>query len=94
MRLVGLLLLEEFAGRHGDVRPQIDAWVREVEDASWRSPQDIKARYASASFLSDSRVIFNLKGNSYRLEAKVSYESQVVLIKRIGTHAEYSKWKF
>lgn len=94
MRLVGLLLLEEFAGRHGDVRPQIDAWVREVEDASWRSPQDIKARYASASFLSDNRVIFNLKGNSYRLEVKVSYESQVVLIKRIGTHAEYSKWKF
>lgn len=94
MRLVGLLLLEEFAGRHGDVRPQIDAWVREVEEASWRSPQDIKARYASASFLSDNRVIFNLKGNSYRLEVKVSYESQVVLIKRIGTHAEYSKWKF
>jgi mRNA interferase HigB len=94
MRLVGLLQLEEFAARHGDVRPQINAWVRELEGASWRSPQDVKARYAGASFLSDNRVIFNLKGNSYRLEVKVSYESQVVLIKRIGTHAEYSKWKF
>jgi mRNA interferase HigB len=94
MRLVGLLLLEEFAGRHADVRPAIDAWVREAEDAKWRSPKEIKARYASASFLSDNRVMFNLKGNSYRLEVKISYESQVVLIKRIGTHAEYSKWKF
>lgn len=93
MRLVGLLLFEEFAPRHGDARSQIDAWVREAEDASWRSPSDIKARYPSASFLSDNRVIFNLKGHSYRLEVKVSYELQVVLIKRIGTHAEYSKWK-
>lgn len=93
MRLVGLLLLEEFARRHGDVGSQIDAWVREAEDAEWRSPSEIKARYPSASFLSDNRVIFNLKGNAYRLEVKVSYELQVVLIKRIGTHAEYSKWK-
>ncbi len=93
MRLVGLLLLEEFARRHADVRSQIDAWVQEVEDASWSSPREIKARYSSASFLSDNRVIFNLKGRSYRLEVKVSYELQVVLIRRIGTHAEYSKWK-
>ena len=93
MLLVGLVLLEEFARLHGDARSQIDAWVREAEDASWRSPSDIKARYPSASLLSHNRVIFNLKGNSYRLEVKISYESQVVLIKRVGTHAEYSKWK-
>jgi mRNA interferase HigB len=50
--------------------------------------------HASASFLADYRVVFNLKGNTYRLDVKVSYVSQIVLIMRIGTHAEYNAWKF
>lgn len=94
MRIVGRQILDDFKQRHADARSQVDAWVAEVEDAEWDSPNDIKARFASASFLPNNRVVFNLKGNSYRLDVKVTYKTKVVLIKRIGTHAEYDKWTF
>jgi len=70
------------------------AWILEAEEADWSGTADIKARFPSASFLSDNRVVFNIKGNRYRLEVKVSYEIKVVLVKWIGTHAEYSKREF
>jgi len=92
MRLVGKELLAQFAKEHADVRGPLNTWILEVEEAIWTGPADVKARYPSASFLSENRVIFNLKGNTYRIETKVSYEIAVVLAKRIGTHAEYSKW--
>jgi len=94
MRLVGLILLQEFSVKHADVRSQIDAWVSEVKDSVWRTSTDVKARFPTASFLGDRRVIFNLKGNRYRLDTKISFEAQVVFVKRIGTHEDYSKWKF
>ncbi len=94
MRVIGKKILEEFKRPHADVRSQIDEWICEVEEAQWQSPHDIKAKYVTASFLADRRVVFNLKGNSYRLDVKVSYENQVVLVKRIGTHAQYDNWKF
>ena len=93
MRLIGRKILEQFARRHADVRGQLDVWAAEVEEAEWQTPSEIKARYASASFVSN-RVIFNLKGNKYRLDTKISFKSQLVLIMRIGTHEEYSTWKF
>jgi len=92
MRLVGKELLAQFAEQHADIRGPLTAWIFEVEEANWTSPADIKARYPSASFLADNTVIFNIKGSTYRIETKVSYEITVVLVKRIGTHAEYSKW--
>ena len=92
MKVLGKRILDEFANEHGDVRGQLTAWIAEAESAMWKSPADIRARHATASFLSDNRVIFNVKGNRYRLEVKVAYKMSVVLVKRIGTHAEYSKW--
>jgi mRNA interferase HigB len=93
MRLVGRKLLEDFAALHADIRGPQNAWVAEVEEADWIAPADVKARFPSASFLADNRVVFNIKGNKYRVETKVSYEVNVVLVLRIGTHSEYSKWK-
>ncbi|HXM34234.1 MAG TPA: type II toxin-antitoxin system HigB family toxin [Pyrinomonadaceae bacterium] len=92
MRLVGKELLAEFERHHADIKVPLTVWISEVEDADWKGPVDIKARYPSASLLSDNRVVFNIKGNKYRIETKVSYEIKVVLARRIGTHAEYSKW--
>ena len=92
MRLVGKELLSEFAKRHADIRGALNAWIFEVEEANWAGPADVKARYPTASFLNDNRVIFNIKGNTYRIETKVNYEITVVLVRRVGTHAEYSKW--
>lgn len=94
MRIVGRQILHDFQRRHADARSSVDAWVAEVEEAEWDSPNDIKAKFASASFLANNRVVFNLKGNRYRLDVKVTYNTKVVLIKRVGTHAEYDKWTF
>ncbi len=94
MKVVGRESLEKFARKHADVRGQIDAWVCEAEEADWQTPDDIKKRYASVSFLANNRVIFNLKGNKYRLDIRISFKNQVILIMRIGTHEEYSTWKF
>lgn len=92
MRLVGKELLAEFAKDHADIRGPLNAWIFEVEEANWTGPTDIKARYLNASFLSDNRVVFNIKGKTCRIETKVSYAIKVVLAARIGTHAEYSQW--
>ncbi len=92
MKLVGREILSDYSMRHVEVRGQVQAWVADVLAATWNRPQDIKARYASASFLSDKRVVFNIKGNKYRLLVKVSYKSQIVFIMNIGTHEEYTKW--
>lgn len=79
---------------HAEVGPVVDTWVREATVATWRAPADIKARYASASFLAGNRVVFNLKGNKYRLDTEIAYQTGVVLVKRIGTHTEFDRWTF
>ena len=94
MILVGKRLLVQFARRHASAREAIGSWVAEVEAAAWRSSADVKARYASVSFIGNSRVVFNLKGNHFRLDAQIDYSAQVVLVRRIGTHAEYDSWTF
>lgn len=91
MQIVGREKLDEFAGEHADTRPWIDNWIADTKLATWRTPQDIKNSYASASFLEDKVVIFNVKGNRYRLEVLVAYKTGTVVIQRVSTHAEYSK---
>jgi mRNA interferase HigB len=93
LRVIGRGCLDAFCHRHADVREQIKAWLAEVEEARWCKPTDIKERYPSASLLENNRVVFNLKGNKYRLIAKVSYKNQVVRVMKVGTHAEYDRWK-
>jgi mRNA interferase HigB len=85
--------LQEFWERPGcgDAEQPLKAWFAEASAAKWRSPNDIKSRYRSASFVADRRVIFNICGNKYRLIVHVNYEIGVVLVKFIGTHAEYDE---
>lgn len=94
MQLLGLTKLDTFKRQHADARGPLDVWRIEVEQALWGGPQDIKERYPSASFLADNRVIFNIKGNTYRLVVKAKYQNGIVLIEWIGTHAEYNKKTF
>jgi mRNA interferase HigB len=93
MRVVGTQVLHDFYQLHRDVEDQVQDWLAEAREASWQTTRDIKARYQTASFLSGNRVVFNLKGNKYRLLAVVSFKNQVVFVKKIGTHAEYDKWE-
>ena len=94
MEILGRKTLEDFARDHADIRTAVDAWVVEVEAADWNAPDDIRKRYPSASFMAASRVVFDLRGNRYRLDVKVAYRTKRVLIMRIGTHAEYDRWTF
>ena len=94
MRILGLPLLEEFKQKHADSRGQLDAWQTDVEREHWQTSQDIKRRYRSADFLANNRVIFNIKGNTYRLVVKVRYQNGLVVVEWVGTHAEYDKKKF
>lgn len=92
MDVVGKGVLDEFKRRHADARGQVDSWLVEAEEADWDTPQAVKNRYPSASILSENRVVFNLKGNSYRLLVRVAYKLRKVVVLRVGTHAEYDRW--
>ncbi|MBI2969387.1 MAG: type II toxin-antitoxin system HigB family toxin [Gammaproteobacteria bacterium] len=91
MRVVGRELLEKFSTTHGDARAWTNNWIAEVEQATWRTPHDVKRQFAAASFLSDNVAIFNVRGNKYRLETQISYEIGVVGIRWVGTHTEYDR---
>jgi mRNA interferase HigB len=69
----------------------LKAWYDEAKHASWSTPRQIKNRYASASFVGLNRVVFNIKGNDYRLVVAIAYRFQAVYIKFVGTHAQYDK---
>jgi mRNA interferase HigB len=91
MRIVAKRNLLAFCERHPAARQRVLAWCEETALAAWRSPRDIKAEYASASFIGKNRVVFNLKGNDYRLIVAIAYRIGVVYVKFIGTHREYDR---
>jgi mRNA interferase HigB len=91
MRIVARKSLLAFIKRHAKVEQSLLAWYAETAKAEWKSPQDIKDQYASASFVGRNRVIFNIKGNEYRLIVAVAYRVGVVYIKFVGTHAQYNR---
>lgn len=72
-------------------RSQFNAWLDIVARAEWRTPEDVKASYPKASILKAGRVVFNIKGNDYRLIARLQYQAGVLAIRFFGTHAEYDK---
>lgn len=91
MRVIAKKILREFLGKNKDCEQQLKSWFREATKAEWENPNQIQAEYQSASILNVNRVVFNIKGNNYRLVIKISYEYQMVWIRFIGTHKEYDK---
>lgn len=89
MRVIAIKTIRQFYARYPQAESALKAWTQEARNASWKSPQDIKNRYSSASFLGSNRVVFNLKGNELRLVVAVAYRFEAVYIKFIGTHAQY-----
>jgi mRNA interferase HigB len=94
MRLVGALRLAEFAERHPDAKQDLDAWRLEVSKADWSTPHDLKAAYPKASLVGARDVVFNIRHNRFRLHVTVDYPSRSVIVRRVGTHAEYDRWRF
>ncbi|MCU7373185.1 type II toxin-antitoxin system HigB family toxin [Paucibacter sp. O1-1] len=89
MRVIAVKQLRDFWLRHPDAEQALRAWFDEASKARWLTPQDIERAYASASFLAGRRVVFNIRGNQYRLVVAVAYRYEAVYIKFIGTHAQY-----
>ena len=89
MRVIAVKNLRDFWELHPDAQAALQAWLSEAKAAGWRSPADIKKRYSSVSILKNRRVVFNIKGNDYRLIAAVAYRYGALYIKFIGTHREY-----
>ena len=91
MRIIALRALREFWSRRPDAEMPLRAWYALASRASWRNPADVKAAYRNASFLANNRVVFNVKGNDYRLIVAVHYNRGLMFVRFIGTHQEYDR---
>jgi mRNA interferase HigB len=91
MRIIAKGTLRDFWGLFPDAEESLLAWYREVEKEDWDTPAKVKAKYRNASIVGDNRVVFNIKGNDYRLVVKLNYEYRVVYVRFVGTHANYDK---
>ena len=91
MRIISKKTLREFWETHTDAEQPLKAWHTKTKLAEWRTSSDIKADYRNASFVANNRVIFNIKGNTYRLVAAVNYDFAIIYIRFVGSHKEYDK---
>ena len=89
MRIIAKRALREFWERHPNAEEPLLAWYREVVLEDWDTPVKVKAKYGNASIVGGNRVVFNIKGNDYRLVVKINYPYRVVYVRFVGTHAEY-----
>jgi len=89
MRVIAVSTLRAFWERCPDAEQPLKAWYEEATSASWSQPADTKAQYRSASVLKNRRVVFNIKGNDYRLIVAIAYKLQIVYVKFVGTDKEY-----
>ncbi len=89
VNIVAVKFLRAFWEKYPDAEQPLKSWVDEAKKATWSQPSEIKEQYRSASILKNRRVVFNIKGNDYRLVVSVAYHYQAVYVKFIGTHKEY-----
>lgn len=90
-RIFAKSTLRKFWGKYPDSEQYLKTWFDTTMNSNWMSPNDIKNSYANASILRNGRIVFNIKGNSYRLIVKFNFEKQLAFIRFIGTHTEYNK---
>jgi mRNA interferase HigB len=91
MHVIARKALREFWEQHPDAEGPLRAWHDEATKARWNSPQDIRTRYAHASFVGADRVVFDIGGNRYRLIVVVRYRTGTVFVRFVGTHADYDR---
>lgn len=89
MRIISRRILREFARRYPDAATALETWHATVKAARWQSTHDVRLDYATASFLPDNRIVFNIRGNHYHLVTLVFFESQRVYVRFVGTHEQY-----
>jgi len=91
MRIISKKSLRTFWTLHKETEQSLRAWFHEVQNADWKTPADLKSDFPSADILPGNRVVFNIKGNHYRLIAKLHYNTGLLFIRFVGTHSEYDR---
>lgn len=90
-RILSKRRIREFWEKYPDSKSYLETWYETANKAEWKNPNELKEFYATITILKNSRVVFNIKGNDYRLIAKINYKKQWMFIRFIGTHSEYDK---
>ena len=93
MRIIAFRTIREFFEKpeYSDSEASLRAWYHDAKVADWRNSNELKSQYKNASIVGDGRVVFNIKGNDYRLVVAIDYKFQVIFIRFIGTHKQYDK---
>lgn len=91
MRIIARSTLRTFWEQHPDAEQPLKAWFHDAEQARWTTPAEVKAAYGNASIIGNNRVVFNIKGNEYRLIVMIRYDISIVFIRFVGSHKEYDK---
>ena len=91
MRIYSKNTLRAFWERHAESEQALRAWYREVEQADWATPAQVRERFLNASIVGNNRVVFRIRGNNYRLVVEIFYPGRKVFVRFIGTHAEYDR---
>jgi len=90
-RIFSKSTLRDFWEKYPDSEQYLKTWYDTAMNSDWKTPNDVKNTYVNASILKNSRIVFNIKGNSYRLIARFNFEKKWIFIRFIGTHEEYDK---
>jgi mRNA interferase HigB len=91
MRIIAKKTLRVFWEHHSDAEQALKAWYHDTKQAEWKTPGDIRETYATASVIANNRIVFNIKGNTYRLIVAVNYDLGIVYIRFVGTHKDYDQ---
>jgi mRNA interferase HigB len=91
MRIIARKTIKDFWEGHSDAEQPLQAWYADVKRSRWRSPADIRSLYRSVSLIANNRVVFNIKGNAYRVVVAIQYQFGIVYIHFVGTHEEYDR---
>ena len=92
MEILAVEKIEKFVIKHANARAPLASWLLLAEGAEWASPQDVKDSLPFTKVLSGNRLVFKIGGNNYRLVVLARYRNGILLIQKIGTHAEYDRW--
>ena len=91
MRVISKKPLRAYWEKHADAKAALQAWYEDALRAEWRTPGEIKSSYGNASIIGDNRVVFNIKGNDYRLVVKLHYDRGIAYVRFVGTYREYDR---
>ena len=91
MHVISRLKLIKFWEKHKDAETPLRIWFKKVEQAKWKNVNELKTDFPSADYVGNDRVVFNIKGNKYRIVILVFFSGQKMFIRFVGTHAEYDK---